>query len=300
MSFFERKEIKDMLAYLRFFANPADELSLLRVLKVPSKGITPSMLEILDDFAAVRKMSLWDAFERYQEAPNLTDDQKARIQHFLDVYKPYFTAFTVQPLASTFKEVLEASGYLGLLKQVSKNDDEYKMRLDNVEEMIHGLETFEFRFKNKKPTLAQYLQDIALLSSDDKDNDEQRNRGVTLMTLHKSKGLEFPVVFLAGLDSDHIPSPMAIKEGMIEEERRLFYVGMTRARKQLYLTYPASKVFRGKLRPITPCRFLNEIPEQFLDGKIGDRQDEEKLEYFDNFFKEMQAKLSAVPTQEVK
>ena len=160
--------------------------------------------------------------------------------------------------------------------------------------MIHGLETYEQKFRSKKPTLAGYLQEIAIMNSEDSEDDAPGlKKGVVLMTLHKSKGLEFPVVFLAGLDKDYIPSPKAVQEGNIDEERRLFYVGMTRARKRLYLTYPGTKVFRGKQRVVTPCPFLNEIPEEHLDGKIGEKQDEEKQQFMENFFKEMKEKFAA-------
>jgi superfamily I DNA/RNA helicase len=124
-------------------------------------------------------------------------------------------------------------------------------------------------------------------------------KGVTLMTLHKSKGLEFPVVFLAGLDKDYIPSPRAIQEGNIDEERRLFYVGMTRARQRLYCTYPGTKVFRSKIRVVTPCPFLREIPEEFLDGKIGEREDQEKMEFLDDFFKKMKEKFGSEAPNEL-
>ena len=164
--------------------------------------------------------------------------------------------------------------------------------MENIEEIVHGIEIYEQKFKRKKPTLSGYLQEIALVCSDNEDDDEQQKRGVVLMTLHKSKGLEFNVVFLANLDKDYIPSPRAVSEGNIDEERRLFYVGMTRAQKQLYLTYPGTKVYRGKNRTVTPCPFLNEIPQEYLDGKIGEKQDEEKIEFIENFFKEIKGKFS--------
>jgi DNA helicase-2/ATP-dependent DNA helicase PcrA len=196
-----------------------------------------------------------------------------------------------------FRELLDDCGYLGALKRAARDDAEYADRVANVEELLHGLETYEAKNAKRNPTIDRFLQELALTTTDD-DDDKQKNRGVTLMTLHKSKGLEFPVVFLAGLDRDVIPSPRAIEEGGIEEERRLFYVGMTRARKKLYLTYSATKVFYGKQRPVIPCQFLYEIPEQFLDGKIGERQKMDKEEYMNNFFEEMKAKLAgqAVPT----
>ena len=175
-------------------------------------------------------------------------------------------------LAASFRELLDDCGYLAALKRAARDDAEYADRVANVEELLHGLETYEAKNASKKPALDRFLQELALAASDDEEDDASQQRGVTLMTLHKSKGLEFPVVFLAGLDRDVIPSPRAIEEGGIEEERRLFYVGMTRAKKKLYLTYPATKVYYGKQRPVIPCPFLHEIPEQFLDGRIGERR----------------------------
>jgi superfamily I DNA/RNA helicase len=183
------------------------------------------------------------------------------------------------------------------MQKAYKDDDTYKMRMENIEEILHGIEYYEHKFKKKKPTLAGYLQEVALLSSEENEDDDKKKKGVTMMTLHKSKGLEFPVVFLAGLDKDYIPSPRAIEEGKVDEERRLFYVGMTRAQKRLYLTYPGTKVSRGKVKNVTPCPFLREIPEEFLDGKIGQKQDEEKMEYMNNFFKEMQEKFKIQPEE---
>ncbi len=292
MSFYDRKEIKDLIAYLRFFANPDDELSMTRVLKVPNKGITPSTLELLDEFAALRRMSLWDAMVRHTELDKISDNQHTIINKFVDFFNKFDEKFTNNSLPLTVRELLTETGYLEHLARAYKDEDTQKMRLENIEEMLHGLEYYEHKFRKKKPTLAGYLQEVALLSTESEEKDEKKQRGVVLMTLHKSKGLEFPVVFLACLDKDYIPSPRAIEEGKIDEERRLFYVGMTRAQKRLFLTYPGTKISRGKQKTVTPCPFLREIPEEFLDGKIGQKQDEEKLEFIDSFFKEMKNKFA--------
>jgi superfamily I DNA/RNA helicase len=297
MSFYERKEIKDIIAYLRFFANPDDELSMMRVLKVPNKGITPTSLEHLDELAALRRMSLWDAMLRHNEVDKITDLQHTIIASFIDLFKKFTDKFAAQSIAITVRELLQETGYLAHMQKAYKDDDTYKMRMENIEEILHGIEYYEHKFKKKKPTLAGYLQEVALLSSEENEDDDKKKKGVTMMTLHKSKGLEFPVVFLAGLDKDYIPSPRAIEEGKVDEERRLFYVGMTRAQKRLYLTYPGTKVSRGKVKNVTPCPFLREIPEEFLDGKIGQKQDEEKMEYMNNFFKEMQEKFKIQPEE---
>lgn len=299
MSFFERKEIKDIIAYLRFFANHDDELSMTRVLKVPNKGITPSSLEHLDEFAALRKMSLWDAMVRHEGLDKISEGQHAFIGSFVEFITRFDEKFNSGSIYLTVREILKETGYLEHLARAYKDDDTHAIRLENIEELLHGIEQYEHKFRKKKPTLSGYLQEIALATSDEEDDSDKPSKGVTLMTLHKSKGLEFPVVFLAGLDKDYIPSPRAIEEGKIDEERRLFYVGMTRAQKRLFLTYPGTKVFRGKQRNVTPCPFLREIPEEFLDGKIGEKEDQEKIEFIDNFFKQMKEKLANANVPEV-
>ena len=245
MSFFERKEIKDIVAYMRFFANSDDELSLMRVLKVPNKGITPSTLEVLDDFAALRKMSLFDAMARHGECDKISDEQHSKIGIFLEFHTKFSQKFEHQSLSLTTREILNETGYNEHLARASKLDEEKQRRFENIEEMIHAIEIYENKYRKKKPTLPGYLQEIALMSSDKDDDSEKKSRGVTMMTFHKSKGLKFPVVFLAGLDSNYFPSPRAVQEGKTEEERRLFYVGMTRAQKRLYLTYPRYKSIPG-------------------------------------------------------
>jgi DNA helicase II / ATP-dependent DNA helicase PcrA len=293
MSFFERKEIKDIVSYMRFFSNTSDELSLMRVLKVPDRGIAPSTLEALDELAAGRKMSLWDAIVRSEELSALPPQQKAALGNFVAFHKKHAALASGPKLCTPFRAMLDDCGYLAALKRASRDDAEYADRLANVEEMLHGLDTFETRNKGRNPTLDRYLQELALTMSEDEDDEKEKQRGVTIMTLHKSKGLEFPVVFLAGLDRDIIPSPRSVEEGNIEEERRLFYVGMTRAQKKLFLTLSASKVFRGKVRQVIPSSFLTEIPEQFLDAKIGEQHKEDKEQFLNDFFAEMKLKFAA-------
>jgi DNA helicase-2/ATP-dependent DNA helicase PcrA len=292
MSFFERKEIKDIVSYMRFFSNTNDELSLMRVLKVPDRGITPLTVQALDELAETRRMSLWDAIVRHGEIHSLPPPQKAALGNFVAFQKKHATLASGSKLAAPFRAMLDDCGYLAALKRASRDDVEYADRLANVEEMLHGLDTFETKNKNRHPTLDRFLQELSLTMSDEDKDEKDKKTGVMLMTLHKSKGLEFPVIFLAGLDRDIIPSPRSVEEGNIEEERRLFYVGMTRAQKKLFLTLSASKVFRGKVRQVIPCSFLSEIPEQYLDGRIGEQHKEDKEQFLKDFFAEMKEKFA--------
>ncbi len=291
MSFFDRKEVKDVLAYLRFFANTADELSLQRVLKVPDRGVSQSTLDKLDELASGRRMGLWDAICRHN------DVDAAPIQHdhlsaFISFYHLHASQFVKGRLSATIRKILLECNYAELLGRASKDDDSARMRLANVEEIIRGIEQYEAGARGRVPDLAEYLRELSLIKNDESDDDDKADKAVRIMTLHKAKGLEFPVVFLCNLDDAIMPSPKAIEEGGIEEERRLFYVGMTRAQKLLFLTYPAIKEFRKKSLKVTPCRFIREIPEQFLDAESIKRYEERKEEFVADFFEGMRRQFA--------
>jgi len=291
MSFFDRKEVKDVLAYLRFFANTNDEMSLQRVLKVPDRGVSATTMEKLDELASVRRMGLWDAMLRHNDA-DIQPQQHERCSAFISFYHLHASGFSKGELSQTIRGILKECDYMHLLRRASKDDDSAALRLENVEEILRGLEIYEKKMKNRAPALSGYLQELALVKNDESDDDASSEKGVRIMTVHKAKGLEFSVVFLCNLDDAVIPSPRAIAEGGIEEERRLFYVGMTRARKRLILSYPASKEFRKKSLTVTPCRFIREIPEEFLDTEFTKQKEAEKEQYVNDFFEGMRKKFA--------
>lgn len=291
MSFFDRKEVKDILAYLRFFANTHDEVSFMRVLKVPHKGITGSTLERLEELAGMRKISLWEAFEQYADARDIQDVQKERLQQLVDFFNRHHSSFQQGLLSETLEQILAECNYIELLEKAYKDTPSLQIRIENVKEIVHTLALYEKRKRPEKASLYNYLHECALMSHDDPDENKKRN-GVVLMTLHKAKGLEFPVVFLPILDDSVFPSPKSCAEGKIEEERRLFYVGMTRAQKKLILSCPRTKLFRKNTTPVKPCRFIFEIPTDYCDSRFGEKEDEQIEQSTLDFFQEMKRKFA--------
>jgi superfamily I DNA/RNA helicase len=293
MSFFDRKEIKDVVSYMRFFANPDDEISLVRVLKVPGKGIGSSTLEALEFFAAARGCSLWESVRRNGENERIGAQQKEVLTQFVHFFSCYDTRFRAGDLSASLHDCLEQCGYFGHLKRAYSESDDAVERRENIDEIIHGLETWEHKNRRRSPRLSGYLHEISLMTADIEDEREEKKSGTTLMTIHRAKGLEFPVVIVPSLDNAMFPSPRSVDEGHIDEERRLFYVAMTRAQRMLILTWPTTKVFRKREMTVSPTQFLTEIPEEFLDGPLGAKQDQEYKEYAEDFFKQMVHRFGA-------
>ncbi len=298
MSFFERKEVKDIVAYMRFLANPDDELSMGRVIKVPDTGIGKETMKRLEELAARRRISVYRALEHAEDADGIQGLQLDKCRTFRDWCRTHMKLVHEGKPASAVRGALEARGYREALKKACTEDDEREERLANVDELLHGLDIYQK--KNRQGSLAGYLQEVALQASDDSEDEGKQSGGVTLMTVHKSKGLEFPVVYLVGLDDSVFPSPRTVEEGNIDEERRLFYVAMTRAKRRLVLTWPHTKVWYNRDTEVTPCRFVREIPEEFMDGPLGEKQAAERKEFLQDFFQQVRSQYGEAPEKPAK
>jgi DNA helicase-2/ATP-dependent DNA helicase PcrA len=256
--FYERAEIKDLVAYLQVVENPLDEVSLLRICNRPRRGIGDTTLGRLRAFADAQGVSLWQAMGRAGEAGLATAAQKA-VESFHTLIQSLQSAAQELDLPDLLEAVLERSGSLESLR--AERTVEAAGRIENLEELV-GVAR-EFVQRDDQPALAEFLQEISLYSDSD-DLAEERS-DVTLMTLHNAKGLEYRVVFIIGMEEGIFPHSRSIEEQGIEEERRLCYVGMTRAMERLTLTHAASRSLYGRHGYNLPSRFLEELPEQWVE-----------------------------------
>ncbi len=259
LRFYERREIKDVLAYLRLAVNPADSVSLKRIINVPRRGIGKTTLDNLDKAAAELEVPLWDIIKDETSLKTLAGRASKRAIAFSRMVSSWQERVETASPSELVQEVLESTGYLADLKSKETEDDN---RFENVEELYRGVVQFEE--ENEDATLATFLANAALNSDNEKNNDE--NNQVTLMTLHASKGLEFPVVFLVGLEQGLFPSFRSLEDAAaIEEERRLCYVGITRAQDRLFISHARERRTYGNMREVsTPSIFLSELPRDYI------------------------------------
>ena len=252
VKFYERAEIKDVLAYLRLAVRPHDTPSIERVINVPSRGIGDTTVRALDDAAKQHDASLWTVIE--QDLAPLPARAAKAAREFREIVTDLQRA-AVHPLPELFDYLLLRTGYRRMLQESRDIQDE--SRLQNLEELLSS--TREFSEQNPGAALGDYLDSVTLMSDLDR---YESQKGLTLMTLHAAKGLEFKVVFLAGMEEGILPhSQSRDEDDDVEEERRLCYVGMTRAREQLYCIHSLERRLHGQFREQSPSPFLNEIPE---------------------------------------
>lgn len=262
-SFYDRREVKDILSYLRVLANPSDEVSLLRIINCPPRGIGPATVEHLVGEAVARGRPLWDVLRDCQRHPELVPSTPERVLGFVTLIERYRTRAIGEPLSELIRALISEIAYKAEIERLYKTPRDVEARVLAIAEIVNAAATYQSRAET--PTLVGFLDECALVGRDDQNQDddpEQRKNAVTLMTLHSAKGLEFPHVFLVGMEEGLLPHQRSILDSGgagIEEERRLCYVGITRARETLTLTYAKGRMKWGKLRPSIPSRFLLEM-----------------------------------------
>ena len=261
VSFYQRKEVKDLIAYLRFSINQNDEQSFRRIINYPRRGIGQTSVDKIITTSNKENISLWDVIERSSELLN------SRINNLLIPFKDLIISFSnFSKNNDAFTTASHIASNSGLLKELwDDRSIEGISRYENVQELLNSIKEFLDNDENKNKKLEDFLQEISLMTDQDKEDDSNEEH-ISLMTIHMAKGLEFPVVFIVGVEEDLFPSQMMISSREdLEEERRLFYVAITRAMKKLYLTYSSTRYRYGMLKDCEKSRFIKEISPAYLD-----------------------------------
>ncbi len=257
--FYERKEIKDILAYLKVIANPRDEVSLKRIINTPGRGIGEKTISKMESFCRRQNLSFFKGIIQIKEIEGISPRTKVTIKDFAKMMREFIKIKEEKPVDELTEIIAERSGYLDELKR--EKTVEAENRIENVGELINA--TSEFKERSENPTLEGFLEEVSLIT--DIDQWDNTKDAVTLMTLHAAKGLEFPVVFIAGLEEGLFPLSRSLEStSELEEERRLFYVGITRAKERLFLSYALHRRRFGDMTNLR-SRFLDEIPEELLE-----------------------------------
>lgn len=259
--FYDRKEIKDVLAYLRLLYNPEDSLSLTRIINVPKRNIGSTTMEHVAAYAEAQGISLFEALSSTDEIP-VTKRAKASLENFAAMIFDLLNDIEGKDVLSLIETVIKQTGYGDMLDKEAEHDPQGESRKENVGEFLSVAK--DYMDSNPEGNLQDFLENVALVS--DVDDFESSDSKVTLMTLHAAKGLEFPVVFLTGLNEGLFPHSRTLMDpAQVEEERRLAYVGITRAERQLYVTNAVTRTMYGRISAYMPSRFLAEIPPQFME-----------------------------------
>lgn len=259
--FYDRKEIKDVLAYLRLLYNPEDSLSLTRIINVPKRNIGATTMEHVAAYAEEQGISLFEALSSTDEIP-VTKRARTSLENFAAMIFDLLNDIEGKDVLSLIETVIKQTGYGDMLDKEAEHDPQGESRKENVGEFLSVAK--DYMDSNPDGNLQDFLENVALVS--DVDDFESSDSKVTLMTLHAAKGLEFPVVFLTGLDEGLFPHSRTLLDlAQVEEERRLAYVGITRAERQLYVTNAITRTMYGRISAYMPSRFLAEIPPQLME-----------------------------------
>ena len=296
-SFFERKEIKDIISYLRVIANHDDDINLLRIINIPRRGIGRAAIQVINEEAEKLGSTLWTAIQSLVQAEEseASENLKEDLQDFVNLIESNRQKLlSGRGLSKKVREMVEEINYKDyLITEYSKSEKAVRFKLKNIELLLEMMERWEIDPDNANPSLFNYLNRITLMSRDNGDDENDKGK-VNLMTIHASKGLEFPVVFIAGAEEGLIPHQRSVDEndGNVEEERRLFYVAITRAREKLVIS---SCQKRRKMQAIIECepsRFLDEIPQNLVEYHEPQKEVPEEVakDIFANMLKKFSAK----------
>ncbi|MFN6518207.1 MAG: DNA helicase PcrA [Nostoc sp. CreGUA01] len=274
MKFYDRKEIKDVIAYLRAIANPSDTVSLLRVINTPRRGIGKTTIDALVNASQQLGTTLWEILSDETSVNTLAGRATKAVNSFAEMISRWQGQIGTLPVTEVLQGILEDSGYVQDL--MNQGTDEATDRVQNVQELYNA--ALQFQEENEEVSLRDFLSSAAL--SSDLDNLKEGQTAVSLMTLHASKGLEFPVVFLVGLEQGLFPGYRSLSDpASLEEERRLCYVGITRAQERLYLSHARERRLYGSREPAMRSQFLDELPEELLAIQRASRQTYTKNAY---------------------
>ena len=264
LSFYQRKEIKDLLAYYRFCINPNDEEAFIRIINKPRRGIGATTIENLKLFSNKHNNSIWETIENLEKI-DINQGIKKKLEQFKRMINDFSINIKQKDAYTIAEEIAKKSGLFNSL--YADKSPEGINRFDNIQELLNGIKEFSKNTENETNKLTDFMQDVALLTNEDKETESDFNK-VTLMTVHAAKGLEFAYVFIVGLEENLFPSIMSLEsQENLEEERRLFYVALTRAKKRLFLSFATTRFKWGQFIDSKPSRFISEIDEHYLEKK---------------------------------
>ncbi len=295
-SFFERKEIKDIVSYLRVIANHDDDINLIRILNTPRRGIGRATIQMLNDEALLNGCTMWNAMDSLINRPGspANDAVKEDLAEFMKLIEDERQKIlTGRGLSNKVRQMIEDIDYKDyLIGEFGKSQKAVQFKLMNIESLLNSIDAWEKDPDNDNPSVFNYLNRITLVSQDNSDDNDNKGK-VNLMTIHASKGLEFPVVFIAGCEEGLIPHARSVAEndGDVEEERRLFYVAITRARDKLFLTSCQQRKKMNMVNECTPSRFLDEIPQNLIEyHEPKEITEEEAHDMLSNFLDNLKAR----------
>lgn len=262
--FYERKEIKDLLAYLRVIANTEDDIAVQRIINVPKRGIGAATIDRIAQYGLEQGIGFYETGRHSKELGVVGNGPGTKVVNFITMMDRFRTLAPMIGIKELLDDIIETIGYYDYLKQQYSEDAED--RISNIGELISKVVNYENT--EEDPNLAEFLEEVTLVA--DIDNYDENSNSVVLMTLHSAKGLEFPVVFMPGLEEGLFPSSMSMNDGEdgLEEERRLCYVGITRAREQLYLLHAECRRTYGRVQYAAGSRFLQELPDELKNQDV--------------------------------